>query len=129
MGNSSENTDTDDNLDEIAMAIFDRPIPLQEGSIQLQLEEMTSYIAEKEGVENFIFNILCMLTIKGIRILYGEGDFLDLTKEQFEILCKYVRSFGYELIVLGNDTELTPWQITEGGGQLFRYNVSFEKIN
>lgn len=119
----------DDNLDEIALAIFDRHIPLPAGSVQLQLEEMTSYIAEEEGVGAFIFNILCMLTMKGIDILYGEKQITDLTKEQYDSLCEYVKSFGYKLIVTANDTEMTPWQVLEAGGQLFRYNVWFEKIN
>lgn len=130
MGNSvMERVEEEDNLDEIAQSIFDRPVPLPEGSVQLQLEEMTSYIAEEEGVEKFIFNILCILTMKGIDILYGEKNFLDLTKEQFEILCNYVRSFGYKLVVLANETDMTPWEIGEAGGHVFRYNVWFEKIN
>lgn len=118
-----------DNLDEIAQAIFSKPVqpPM---SIQLQLEELTADIAQKQGVEEFLFNIVYLITHKGMKIKFGESIKIhELSEQQFETLKAYVASFGYKLIVEANDTKLSPWDIFKSGGQVYRYRVLFDKYN
>jgi hypothetical protein len=116
-----------DNVHQIAQAIFSKP-PGPPKSVQLQLEELTSHIAEEEGVEKFICNILCILTITGIQILYGHKNILLLTSAQYDELCDYVQSYGYTLEVYANDTMFTPWELLNRGVQLRTYKIGFEAL-
>jgi hypothetical protein len=117
--------DETDNLDDIAQQIFTKP-PLPPYTVGLQLEEMTAEIAEREGAQTFIFNVLLCLTVKGMEILYGHRDMHLLKEEQYLTLCKYVLSFGYHLAVYGNDTMETPWELARGGMELRRYRITFD---
>ena len=100
------NTDYD-NLEEIAQIIFTKPYG-EPNSIQLQLEEVTSDIALKYGIENFISNILCIITIKGIKILYGEDiNILLLSESQLNTIKMYIRSFGYDLIISNDKSDIS----------------------
>lgn len=117
-----------DNIDEIADAIFSKP-PGAPHSVQLQLEDVTAQMAEQEGVENFIFNILCLLTFKGMEKLYGHKNMLTLTENQFETVQAYVASYGYKLEVVANDTDETPWELQRRDIRIVRYNISFDKLN
>lgn len=119
--------DTNDNITEIAKAIFSKP-PGNPGSIQLQLEEETSFIAQQEGVSSYIFEILCVLTLKGVEELYGSTDILSLTEEQYINIQKYVNSYGYVIRITANDTEKTPWELLKQGQFLKRYKISFEPL-
>jgi hypothetical protein len=92
---------TDDNTfemgpEEIAEKIFSNP-PGDLNSIDLALEEQTAEIAEREGIEQFTSNILRIITLTGIKVLYGNVKFVDLTGEQVELIKRYTRSFGYNL--------------------------------
>lgn len=117
-----------DNIDEIARTIYSSP-PGPPNSIQLELEEESANLAQKEGVHNYIFNVLCLLTFKGMERLYGHKNILHLTEEQFSKVCDYVKSYGYELEVLANGTEHTPFAIQKMGETVTKYNISFEKLN
>ena len=88
----------EDNLDEIVKSIFSQP-PGKICSIQLQLEEETSKIAEQYGVNSFVFNILYMITLKGIRYLYGDIPLVSLTESQLDLVKEYTRSYEYELLI------------------------------
>ncbi len=116
-----------DNLDEIAESIFSKP-PGPPNSVQLQLEEVTADIAEKEGVEEFIFNILYLITFKGIKKLYGYTSVQELTEPQFQNIQKYVNSYGYIITLEANNTNKTPWEIFREGGRLLNYRIGFEKL-
>ena len=116
----------EDNIQEIAESIFTKP-PGAPNSIQLQLEEMTAEIADKEGVENFIFNILCLITYKGVEMLFGHNKIHELSQKQFNLLTEYVRSYGYDLVVHANNSSETPWELVKNGERLTSYQISFEK--
>lgn len=95
-----------DNLDEIAEQIFTKPYK-KPNSIQLELEEITSDIAFKYGIESFISNILYIITLKGARILYGNDiDLLSLTEKQLDTIKMYVNSYGYNLLISDNKNEI-----------------------
>lgn len=85
-----------DNTEEIAQIIFTKP-PGAVNSNNLSLEDETSYIAEQTGVEPFILNILRLITLHGIKILYGHTNILMLTKEQVDLIKEYTRSYGYNI--------------------------------
>lgn len=119
---------SEDNLDEIVESIFSKP-PGPKRSIQLQLEEYTADLAQKQGVDDFVFNILCLLTFKGMQRLYGHKNLLELTNNEFNTIQKYIESCGYKLQVYGNDTNENPWEITKRGERLYRYNVFFDKVH
>ena len=82
--------------EEIAEKIFSNP-PGDLNSIDLALEEQTAEIAEREGIEQFTSNILRIITMTGIRVLFGHINFVQLTGEQIELIKRYTRSFGYNL--------------------------------
>lgn len=95
-----------DNLSEIAEQIFSKPYK-NPNSIQLELEEITSDIAFKYGIESFISNILYIITLKGAKILYGDNiDLLSLTETQLETIKMYVKSYGYKLVISNNKNEV-----------------------
>lgn len=116
-----------DNLDELAEQIFGQPVRPPH-SVQLQLEDATADIAEQEGVENFVFNILYLLTHKGMKILYGDRKMSDLTEAEFNVIQAYVNSFGYTIIVLANGTTRSPWSLLREGIPLRNYIVMFEPL-
>lgn len=117
----------EDNINEIALQIFSKP-PGPINSIQLQLEELTANIAEEQGVESFVFDILCLLTHRGIQILYGIEHFWQISEQQFMLLREYIRSFGYEIKVFANDTYQSPWDVMRAGETVERYNIFFDRI-
>lgn len=115
----------DDNINEIAEGIFNFPAK-PPSSIQLQFEEQTADFANQDGFENFLFNILFLITFKGIEILYGHRDILKLTKRQYENVNDYVKSYGYKLVVTVNGTNDDLWEYK---GMIKNYQISFEKYN
>lgn len=118
----------DDNLDEIVEKIFSKP-PKERCSIHLELEEETAEIAQGENVEGFIFNILFLITYKGMKKLYGKDkEIINLTKTEIMVIKDYVRSYGYELVIRGNNTDRDPWEIIKSGERLMNYQVHFDKI-
>lgn len=116
-----------DNLDELAEHIF-LNVPGNPCSIELQLEEQTADIAQQQGVADFVFNILYLLTFKGMQILFGHNNINQLTRRDYEYLQKYVNSYGYRLEVYANETTSTPWDILDIGGVLFSYKIGFSRI-
>ena len=120
------NSEDTDNINEIANSIFTRP-PGLPNSIQLQLEDVTADIAQQEGVDNFIFNILYLITFRGIEILFGHRKVHTLTENEYMLLTEYVRSYGYHLIVHANNSTNTPWDLIKQGQTLENYQISFEK--
>jgi hypothetical protein len=95
-----------DNLEEIAEKIYSKPYG-EPNSIQLELEEVTSDIAFNYGIESFISNILYIITMKGIKILYGKDiNVLNLTEKQLDTIKMYVKSYGYKLIISNNPNEI-----------------------
>jgi hypothetical protein len=113
----------DDNLNELAEYIFSRP-PQMPNAIQLQMDDSTYDLANVNGIDNTIFEILCVLTMKGIRKLYGDIKIIDLSREQFEVISEYVKSYGYILRVYVNNTFMSPWEYVE---PIYQYRISFDK--
>lgn len=111
------------NIDEIVEQIYSKP-PRPPNSIQLQLEEQTADIALK-GVDNFVFSILCMITVKGIEKLYGHKDIHKLTENEINNIKLYVKSYGYKLNIYANDTEFDPWELMKRNIQVYRYKIEF----
>ena len=122
------NDNVDDNLDDLVEQILGNP-PQPPGSIQLQLEEETSYIAQKQGVEQFVFDILCMITIKGVQKLFGHKNLLKLTQDEFCVVSQYVKSYGYVLQVYANNTAESPWELASKGIPILRYHIGFDKLS
>lgn len=115
-------------MDEIVESIFSKP-PGEKSSIELQLEDVTAEIAERGFIEQFIFNILFLITYKGMKKLYGnDKEIITLTESEVELLKEYVRSYGYDMIIRGNNTDRDPWDIIKRGEQLLNYQLHFEKI-
>ena len=91
--------------EEIGEKIFSN-LPGELNSIDLALEEQTAEIAELEGIEQFTSNILRIITMTGIKILFGDVNFLNLTETQVELIKRYTRSFGYNLKINQDDQQL-----------------------
>lgn len=125
---NNNSVDEKDNIEEIANNIFNFP-PKHANSIQLQFDEVTADFAKTDGYENFLFNILFLITFRGMEILYGHRDVLSLSKNQFDKLNEYVKSYGYELRVDANGTSENIWDVIEKFGGIKNYQISFEKYN
>lgn len=108
-----------DNLREIAEAIYSKP-PGEKNTVQLQLEEQTY----NESGKYIVFEILYLITYYGIRILYGDIKITDLSRDQMELVKRYVRSYGYDLIVLNENNE-DPWESTSNTNKV---RVFFNKV-
>jgi hypothetical protein len=121
-----EITDDIDNIKEIVKGIFSEP-PKQPNSIQLYLEEETSVIANIDGVDDFVFNILCLITIGGIEYLFGHKNILELTESQFEYIQEYANSYGYRIVLHTNGFNCTPWELKRQSIPLVNYRISFER--
>lgn len=121
-----QNDNINNNLDFIANEIF-KYQPGLKNSICLELEEESSFIAKEDGYENYIFNVLYLITIKGIKILYGHQNIMLLSEDEFKTVEKYVQSYGYDIIVNGNNTIFTPWQLLKNNIELKTVNISFQK--
>lgn len=126
----------DESLDQIANSIFTR-IPQEPKSIKLELElesdENNTNILYKDGIDQSVFNILFLVTYKGIKILFNHDNLLSLTKDQYNLLQKYVNSFGYILEVYGNNTEKTnepktPWELLENNINLTNCTIAFKSL-
>lgn len=118
----------DDNLDDIVEQIFSKP-PGNRCSVHLELEEETAEIAQEENVDRFVFNILFLITYKGMKKLYGKDkEIIGLTEVEIMVIKEYVRSYGYELVLRGNNTDRDPWEIIKSGERLTNYQVHFDKI-
>ena len=78
LGNNKMTIEGYDNIDEIAEAIYSRP-PAPPNSVQLELEDETADIAQREGIAEFVFHILYLITFKGIEMLYGHKNIQNLT--------------------------------------------------
>lgn len=127
MANSNNSTGEElDNINEIAEGIF-KSKPSPANSIQLQFEEQTADFAQQDGYENFLFNILFLITLRGVEILYGHRDILQLTKRQYTKLNEYVNSFGYIFRVTANNTNENLWDLVERGGVIRNYQMFFDK--
>lgn len=104
----------EDNTRYIAEKIFTKP-PQSKNSIELGLEEETANIALREGIDQYIFEILSVILMHGIEILFGHRNILELTENNFFLLQEYANSFGYNI----------KKKIDEEKRLLF---ISFEKI-
>ena len=82
--------------EDIAEQIFSHS-PGELNSIDLGLEQETAEYAKEVGYENFILNILQIITLHGIKILFGHTDLLSLTEDQLFLIKRYTRSYGYDL--------------------------------
>ena len=87
----------DDNTKEIAIAIFSQP-PRPPNTIQLNLEEQTADIAQQQGVDNFIFDILSIIIMHGIEILFNHNNISKLSENDFNLIQEYTNSFGYKIL-------------------------------
>ena len=123
---NNSSTEELDNINEIAEGIFKKS-PAPANSIQLQFEEQTADFAQQDGYENFLFNILFLITLRGIEILYGHREILQLTKRQYQRVNEYVNSFGYIFKVTANNTSENLWDLVERGGLIRNYQMFFDK--
>lgn len=125
----------DENLEQIARTIFTGS-PQEPNSIKLELEletDDTNNKIYKDGIDESVFNILFLITYKGINILFNYDNLLNLTKDQYNLLQQYVHSFGYILEVYGNNTEetenpISPWEIIEKGNILTNCTIAFKSF-
>lgn len=88
----------DDNTYELAQQIFTKP-PQKPFSIQLFFEEETSHLAQKTDIDNFINEVLFLITLHGIEILFGHKNLKCLTEENICLIKQYIHSYGYDVIL------------------------------
>jgi len=84
--------------EEIAKKIFKNP-PGDLNSIDLGLEEETIEYAIIDGYDNFILNILKIITLHGVKILFGHDNITSLSEDEIFLIKRYTRSYGYNLLI------------------------------
>lgn len=115
---------TEDNIHEIVERLFSE-LPREENSIQLQLEEESYFIA-REDYSNYIFELMCLITLGGIEFLYGHRNIMNLTETQFNIINSYIKSIGYSIVLETNGLPETPWELIRLDIPIENYKISFE---
>ena len=118
----------EDNLDEIVYEIFTKG-PGQPNTIELDLsDDITQEYAKAEGENFFIYNILLKITYMGIKILFGENrKIIDLTEDEYLLVKRYTLSYGYTLIITGNNSRFSPWDLINRGIKVSNFQVDFER--
>lgn len=84
----------DDNTKEIAYGIFTKP-PCAKNTHQLYLEESTMDMALSGDQNEFINEVLYVITSHGLNILFNHNDINKLTEKQIDLVKEYVASYGY----------------------------------
>jgi phage FluMu protein gp41 len=113
-----------DNINEIVEKLFSKD-PLDENSIKLELDEESSFIA-LEDFENYIFELLFLISLGGIEYLFGHRNILQLTEKDFNLVNRYIKSVGYKIIIKTNDLPETPWELMSLDIPIRSYKISFE---
>ena len=87
----------DSNLDIVTEQIFGTK-PLPRNTIQLKLsEKITDQIINKNIEYEYIKELLFVLTMKGIKMLFGHENILSLNEKQFNLLQEYVNSYEHHI--------------------------------
>lgn len=107
-------TNEQDNINEIVKMLFSKDYNPPK-SIQLELEEESSFIA-KLDYDNYMFELMCLITLGGIEYLYGHKDITSLSQGQFNTIQCYINSIGYKIILETNTSQM----------QITSYRISFE---
>jgi len=103
----------DDNTYLIAKSIFTGCIQKPKFySLQLEPENEGNSlkIAEKQGIQTYIQNILSIITVHGIKLLYSHCDINKLTESQIQTVKMYVKSYGYILEKKQDDNGYIHWK-------------------
>lgn len=88
--------DETDNTYQIACHIFSCP-PKPPKTIELMLEEQTSFLAIEYDATKFINEVLFVITLHGVEILFGHRNIKELTEKQIDLIYQYVNSYGYTI--------------------------------
>lgn len=114
-----------DNINKIVEKLFSE-LPKEENSIILQLEEET-YFKIKDEYDNYMFDILCLITLGGIEYLYGHRNILELTESQFDNISRYIKSINYKIKIETNGLDETPWELNRLDIPIKNYKLYFIK--
>lgn len=116
------------NLNEIAKSIFGKP-PQGVKSIQLELEENSALQAESTGdLDKTVCDIVLYLTINGIELLFGHRDIMTLSQKQYDLVCEYTRSYGYNIGVYANHTDETVWDVVAKNGVVNTVELKISRV-
>lgn len=112
---SNISKEEEDNITFIAENVFNHPY-LAPKSISLDFSDV-----DPESLQDVLF----LICYKGIKILWGDGkNFVDLSREQFELLQNYIESIGFELTVTCNNAGQDPWEMDKKDIQ--NYQIQFK---
>lgn len=82
-----------DNTREVAMQIFSLP-PSEPNTISLGIENEIN-----TGNTNLIRDVVSLITLHGIEYLFHHRNIMTLTEEQFLLVKRYTRSYGFDINV------------------------------
>jgi hypothetical protein len=96
------------NLPQIAEVIFSSP-PQNPHSIQLGLDELSADQAD----ESTELRIVQFMSVIGMKKLFGHGNPMILSEQEYNQLRKYIQSMGYDVKVYCNDGAYDPWEVAK----------------
>lgn len=119
MSNSRE-TAPDTEMNDIVEHVFSKP-PGDPKTIELSLtEESADQFSTEEEREEMALEIFSQIAIMGARKLFAQPEqpfsLLQLTREQYAHLQKYMNSMGVKLIITCNEDRADPWDVAEKDG-------------
>ena len=119
-----QNINEHDNINEIVKRLFSEDYKPPK-SIQLQLEEESSFLAQSDYA-NYIFELMCLITLGGIEYIYGHKNILSLSEDQFNTIQYYINSIGYKIVLETNGKKISPWELSRFNIPITSYRISFE---
>lgn len=116
----------DTELVDVVHAIFSKP-PAAPCTVVLQIADMSEFETEPGDPQLEMF---VDIALRGTSYLWGEDKkFWTLSRNQFDLLQKYMNSMGVVLIVRCNDENEDPWEAAAKGKKLeyLRFSVEWLK--
>ena len=86
----------EDNTREIAEQIFSKP-PGEPNTIDLSFHESTIDFIKPGEIHDYIRDIISIITMHGVKILFGHKNVMMLTEDQIFLVKKYTRSYGFDM--------------------------------
>jgi len=109
-------TAPDAHLNEIADFVFSKP-PGEPKSIMLELTAESSDQFGNDEQDQAVLEIFTEIAVLGCKKLWGEEiSFMNMSKDNFDLLQKYMNSMGVKLIIRCNDDSADPWELAEKEG-------------
>lgn len=88
----------EDNTRDVAHQIFSLP-PSEPNTINLGIENNLTSVDT-----NLIRDVVSLITLHGIEYLFNHRNIMELSEDQFKLVKRYTRSYGFDLDIEINES-------------------------